>query len=124
MSARNNPDDPISVELKFYATFREEVGQKSLTRDLPAESTLADAIGDVAEEYPDLDGKLLTEDGKIRDSVRALKNGRESAEADTVLEDGDDVSFVNPIHGGSDSSVPASERPRFTAECRLTRPRR
>ncbi|WP_210424166.1 ubiquitin-like small modifier protein 1 [Halorussus ruber] len=124
MSARNNSDDPISVELKFYATFREEVGQKSLTRELPAQSTLAEAIADVAEEYPSLEGRLLGDDGEIRDSVRALKNGRESAEADTVLEDGDDVSFVNPIHGGSDSSVPVSERPRFTAECRPTRPRR
>jgi molybdopterin synthase sulfur carrier subunit len=92
--------DPITVELKFYATFRDAVGQKSLTRELPAEATLADALAEAAEEYPDLDGKILSEDGEIRESVRALKNGRESAEADTVLEDGDDVSFVNPIHGG------------------------
>ncbi|WP_276301087.1 ubiquitin-like small modifier protein 1 [Halorussus lipolyticus] len=100
MSARNNPKDPISVELTFYATFREEVGQKSLTRELPAEATLADAIADVAEDHPSLESKLLADDGEIATSVRALKNGRERAEAETVLEDGDDVSFVNPIHGG------------------------
>ena len=99
MTASSDPD-AISVELKFYATFREEVGQKSLTRDLPTESTLADAIAEVAEEYPSLESKLLTDDGEIATSVRALKNGRERAEADTLLEDGDDVSFVNPIHGG------------------------
>jgi molybdopterin synthase sulfur carrier subunit len=120
----SSQSEEISVELKFYATFREAVGQKSLTRDLPAESTLAEAIAAVVEAHPSLEDRLLTEDGEIRDSVRALKNGRERAEADTILEDGDDVSFVNPIHGGSDSSVPASERPRFTAEYRLTRPRR
>lgn len=100
MTASSDLEDAISVELKFYATFREEVGQKSLTRELPAKSTLAEAIADLAEDHPSLESKLLTDDGEIATSVRALKNGRERVDADTTLEDGDDVSFVNPIHGG------------------------
>lgn len=100
MTDSSDPEDPISVELKFYATFRDAVGRKSLTRELPADATLADALADAAEEYPDLEDELLTDDGEIRDGVRALKNGRAAAEADTRLGDGDDVSFVNPIHGG------------------------
>ncbi|MFC7080392.1 ubiquitin-like small modifier protein 1 [Halorussus caseinilyticus] len=94
------PSETLTVELTFYATFREAVGRKSLTRELPASATLGDALADAAEEYPDLDGEILDESGELRHGVRALKNGRESADADTRLEDGDEVSFVTPIHGG------------------------
>lgn len=99
MPEPNDESEPISVELTFYATFRDTVGQKSVTRDLPAGATLGDALADAAEEYPDLDAEIL-DDGRLRDGVRALRNGRERADADTRLDDGDEVSFVMPIHGG------------------------
>ena len=98
--APSDSDETMTVELNFYAPFREAVGEKTVTLDLPPRSTLGDALGRVAEDYPALDGEILNEDGAIRQGVRALKNGGEKAAADTRLEDGDAVSFTTPIHGG------------------------
>lgn len=95
---RSSPER-ITVELTFYATYREAVGQKSLTRDLPADATLADLLADLADEYPDLDGRL-TEEGDLRPQVTVLRNGTERADLDTRLEDGDELSVTSPVHGG------------------------
>lgn len=92
--------DAPTVELRFYAPFREAVGEKSVQIQLPHGATLADAIARVADDHPDLDGEILTENDEIRRGVRALKNGGEKADADAELEDGDSVSFTTPIHGG------------------------
>lgn len=98
--ATSDSDETMTVELTFYAPFREAVDEKTVVRELPRESTLGDALGRVAEDYPALDGEILNENGAIRRGVRALKNGGEKADADTRLEDGDAVSFTTPIHGG------------------------
>ena len=99
-SPNSDPDETMTVELNFYAPFREAVGEKTVVRELPRGATLADALARIAEDRPALDGEILNEDGEIRRGVRALKNGGEKAEADTRLEDGDTVSFTTPIHGG------------------------
>ena len=96
----SDSDETMTVELTFYAPFREAVGEKTVALDLPRGATLADALDRVAADHPDLDGEILDEDEAIRRGVRALKNGGEKAEADTRLEDGDAVSFTTPIHGG------------------------
>lgn len=98
--ASDDSAETMTVELRFYAPFREAVGRKSVTTELPAGATLEEALANVTEEYPELDGEVLDEDGKIGKGVRALRNGRNQAEADTHLEDGDEVSFMTPIHGG------------------------
>ncbi|WP_115863816.1 ubiquitin-like small modifier protein 1 [Halorussus litoreus] len=105
MTATSDSKEPIAVELKFYATFRDAVGRKSVTRELPAGATLGDALADAAEAYPDIDEEILTGRGEVRDGVRALRNGRERATAETTLADGDEVSFVTPIHGGAGHST-------------------
>ena len=93
-------EEQISVELRFYAPFKEAVGEKSVTLELPRGATVADALAEVVGENPDLHGKLLNDAGRIPDGVRALHNGRAAADGDTRLEDGDEVSFTTPIHGG------------------------
>ncbi|WP_134670654.1 MoaD/ThiS family protein [Halorussus marinus] len=96
----SEPVETISVELVFYAPFRESVDRKSLAVSLPAGATLRDAVARVADDRPALDGELLDESGEIRTGVRALLNGGDRAKADTELADGDSVSFTTPIHGG------------------------
>jgi molybdopterin synthase sulfur carrier subunit len=91
--------DPITVELALYATYREAVGEKSLTRDLPADATLGDLLADLTEEYPALDGRLTDEEG-LRAQVAVLRNGSERADLDTRLADGDELSVTSPVHGG------------------------
>lgn len=98
--ANDRVAEEIRVELRFYAPFKEAVGEKSVLLELPRGATMADAIARTVEEYPALDGKLRDDAGEIPDSVRALHNGHAQAEANTRLEDGDEVSFTTPIHGG------------------------
>lgn len=98
----DDSEETTTVELRFYAPFKDAVGEKSVVFELPRDATLADALTRAVEEYPDLDGKLVDGDGdgEIADGVRGLHNGHARAEADTRLEDGDEVSFTTPIHGG------------------------
>ncbi|PSQ45387.1 molybdopterin synthase sulfur carrier subunit [Halobacteriales archaeon SW_6_65_15] len=96
----SDSEEATTVELRFYAPFKDAVDQKSVAFELPDDATLSDALARAVEEYPDLDGKLVAEDGELSSGVRALHNGHARAEADTRLEDGDEVSFTTPIHGG------------------------
>lgn len=96
----SDSDETISVELRFYAPFREHVDEKSVVFELPRGATVGDALARAAEDYPNLDGEVLDDSGEMRDGVRALRNGRAAAEEDTRLEDGDDISLTTPIHGG------------------------
>lgn len=99
-SPNTDADETVTVELRFYAPFKDAVGEKTVALDLPAGATLGDAVARVADEYPALDGEILDENRELRQGVRALRNGSDRAEADTRLRDGDEVSFTTPIHGG------------------------
>jgi molybdopterin synthase sulfur carrier subunit len=99
-TSSDDSEELISVEFRFYAPFKDAVGEKSVVLELPRGVTVGDALTEVVEENPDLDGKLLDDAGQIPDGVRALHNGRAKAEGDTRLEDGDEISFTTPIHGG------------------------
>lgn len=96
-------DDSISLEYRFFATFREAVGGKSIERDLPAGATVGDALAEVEAEFPELAGDVLDEDGEIRPHLSVLKNGREVVHLEgpeTRLEDGDRLSVFPPVAGG------------------------
>ena len=100
MPSSTSNSEKITVELRFYAPFKDAVGEKSVVLELPHGATLSDALAQIVDENPDLDGKLLNDAGRIPDGVRALRNARAAAEGDTRLEDGDEISFTTPIHGG------------------------
>ena len=93
----------MELELRFFATFREAVGQKTLTREYDSdEMTVRDVLQELEAEYDDLAGAIL-EDGEIQDMLTVLKNGRGVAHgdgADTVLEDGDTLAVFPPVAGG------------------------
>jgi len=90
----------VTVELTFYAPFRDATDRKTVEQTHPRGASVGDALARAVETYPDLDGKLLDDAGRIPDGVRILRNGRARAEADARLEDGDELSFTTPIHGG------------------------
>lgn len=93
----------MEIELKFFATFREAVGQKTIYREFDGESVTVRTILERLEaEFDGLDGELI-EDGSVRDLLTVLKNGREVVHLDgleTVLEDGDTLSVFPPVAGG------------------------
>ena len=91
----------MQPELKFFATFREAVGEKTIEREYPDDATVGDVLEALVEEHPDLD--VFEEDGELRPHLSILVNGRDVVHVDgldTGLEDGDTLSVFPPVAGG------------------------
>lgn len=104
----------MDVELRFFATFREAVGQKTLPREYPEGTTVGDVLRTLEDEYPELSGALLR-DGELRPHLSVLTNGQDVVHKqglDTPLDDGDRVSVFPPVAGGVDTGPPPSARER------------
>lgn len=92
----------MRLELRFFANYREAVGQKVLEREVAVESTVGDLLRALESEFDDLEGELI-EDGSVRSQVNILLNGRNVLHEDgleTPLADGDTVSVFPPVAGG------------------------
>mgnify|MGYP000356766701 CR=1 FL=1 len=92
----------MNVELRFFATFRQAVGQKIVEREFPEGTTIGEVLYELEAEYDDLAGQLI-EDDELRPHINVLKSGREALHLDgmeTVLEDGDRLSIFPPVAGG------------------------
>ncbi len=92
----------MELELRFFATFREAVGQKEKRRTVEDDASVGDVLDALETEYDGLDGQLL-EDGSIRPQLSVLKNGRDvvhMAGPETPLEDEDRLSVFPPVAGG------------------------
>ncbi len=92
----------MDIDLRFFATFREAVGEKERTRTAADDATVGDVLTDLEAEYEGLEGRLLA-DGEVRPQLSVLKNGRNvvhMAGVDTTLEEGDVVSVFPPVAGG------------------------
>lgn len=92
----------MELDMRFFATYREAVGQKELTRAFDDGVSVGDVLATLEDEYEGLDGQLL-EDGEIRPQLSVLKNGRDVVHmdgADTDLEEGDLLSVFPPVAGG------------------------
>jgi molybdopterin synthase sulfur carrier subunit len=92
----------MELELRFFATFRAAVGQKTIHREYPDGSTVGEVLRSLEEEFEGLAGELI-EGGEIRDQLSVLKNGREVLHMngiETVMEDGDRLSVFPPVAGG------------------------
>ena len=92
----------MQVELNFFATFREAVGEKTVSRELDEGATIGDVLTDLESEFDGLDGQLL-DDGDVRPQINVLRNGREVAQESgtaTAVEDGDTIAVFPPVAGG------------------------
>jgi sulfur-carrier protein len=92
----------MELDFRFFANFREAVGQKERTETVADGATVGDVLAELEAEYDGLDGQLL-EDGAIRPQLSVLKNGRDVVHMegpDTELEDGDVLSVFPPVAGG------------------------
>jgi molybdopterin synthase sulfur carrier subunit len=93
----------MDLELRFFATFREAVGQKELEREFNDGSTVGDVLTTLETEYNGMEGQLLDDEGDLQPNLNILKNGREVLHMeglDTVMEDGDTLSVFPPVAGG------------------------
>jgi molybdopterin synthase sulfur carrier subunit len=92
----------MNVELRFFATVREAVGDQTVEREFSRETTVRDVLTALEEEYRDLRGTLL--DGNaIAPNVTVLRNGTHVTHldgADSELTAGDRLATTPPITGG------------------------
>ncbi|AOW81120.1 MoaD family protein [Halodesulfurarchaeum formicicum] len=92
----------MELEIRLFATFREAVGQKTITRTFEAPVTVGAVLKSLEAEFPDLEGEILDEDG-LQPQLNVLKNGREISYLDGLeegLEEGDRLSVFPPVAGG------------------------
>lgn len=98
----------MQLELRFFATFRAIVGQKTVERTVPDDATVGDVLASLEEEYPDMAGRLLDDDGAIRPQLSILKDGRDVVHMDganTSLADANSLSVFPPVAGGAGAGV-------------------
>ena len=92
----------MELELRFFASFREEVGQKTLEWELEGPAISAGALlKELVSEYPGLE--IFEPNGEVRGFVSVMKNGRDITHLeglDTPFEDGDRLSVFPPVAGG------------------------
>ena len=92
--------------MRFFATFREAVGEKERVETFDDDAAVGDVLAALEAEYEGLEGQLLEEDESgraIRPQLSVLKNGRDvthMAGPETGLEDGDRLSVFPPVAGG------------------------
>ncbi|MHC3438786.1 ubiquitin-like small modifier protein 1 [Natrialbaceae archaeon A-gly3] len=92
----------MELDLRFFATFREAVGQKELNREFDDGVTVGEVLESLETEYDGLEGQLL-ENGEVRPQLNVLRNGRNvvhDEDVATTLEDGDTLSVFPPVAGG------------------------
>lgn len=90
----------MELELRFFANFRETVGQKSLHQEFDDGVRAGDVLKALSEEYPEM---TLFEDGELREFLTILHNGQDIQHLDgleTGLDDGDELSVFPPVAGG------------------------
>ncbi|MFP4530627.1 MAG: ubiquitin-like small modifier protein 1 [Halodesulfurarchaeum sp.] len=92
----------VELELRLFATFREAVGQKTITREFPESVTVGEVLVALEEEFEGLSGQLLDGD-EIQPQLNVLKNGKEVLHLDGLdetLGTGDRLSLFPPVAGG------------------------
>lgn len=92
----------MSVQLRFFATFREAVGTKTITREYDAE-TVGEVLVALEDEFDGLAGEIL-DGGSVRPQVNVLLNGRDvehEQRTETPIEADDTLSIFPPVAGGA-----------------------
>lgn len=81
----------IQVRLLLFAAFREALGAREMTLQVPAGTTVAELFDRVGNDHPPL--------RPLRPYATFAVN-REVVAPETVLAEGDEVTFLQPVSGG------------------------
>ncbi|PNW39160.1 UNVERIFIED_CONTAM: molybdopterin synthase sulfur carrier subunit [Euhalothece sp. KZN 001] len=91
----------MEITLRFFANFRDEVGQKSISRTYDA-TTVGEVLTELEAEFPGLAGEIMDDDA-VRGNVNVLLNGRDITHEDGIasaIEAEDTLSIFPPVAGG------------------------
>lgn len=88
---------------KLFADLAELAGDREVEVEVGPDATAGDALAALLEGRPDLEARVLDEDGELRDHVNVLRNGKSVHAADgldTGLSEGDELALFPPVSGG------------------------
>lgn len=88
--------DHITITLKLFAAYQEALGVSERMLSLPAGTTVAEVRDQLISEHPELE--------QWRDLTRFGVN-LQFVEANTGLNDGDEVVLIPPVSGGTGSPI-------------------
>jgi MoaE-MoaD fusion protein len=83
----------MQVTVRYFASIREVIGQRSEVREVPEATTAGELLEQIVRDHPAIDG--------LRRASRIMLN-QEYAESDDLLSDGDEFALIPPVSGGSD----------------------
>lgn len=87
----NTEIEQITVTVKLFAAYQEAYGASDLTLEFPTGTTVAVVFDRLLQEHPGLE--------QWRDLTRFGVN-LQFVEADTVLQNGDEIVLIPPVSGG------------------------
>ncbi|MFO7990908.1 MAG: molybdopterin converting factor subunit 1 [Thermoplasmata archaeon] len=79
------------ILLKFFASARESVGQKTMRLEVDEGTNAKDVFEELSRRYPTLES--------IKKQVIIAVN-KNTGEVEKELEDGDEIAFLPPVSGG------------------------
>lgn len=92
------------IQVTFFATLRQIVGQKTVDFSINEGSTVRQLIDEIIRSYPGLERELIDEHGELYEHNHVIINGRDINFLDqgieTVITSKDRVSVFPAIGGG------------------------
>ena len=92
------------MQVSFYATLRQIVGQKTVEFDLHDQATVRQLVDAILKRYPLMRKELLDGSGQLYGHVHVFVNGRDAPfleeGLETVLELDDRISVFPAVGGG------------------------
>lgn len=92
------------MDVHFYATLRGIIGRKTVTVEMPPNTTALALIELVCAKHPALRAELLDAQNRFQQHMKMFINGREAVylddEFDTVIQADDKIDVFPPVGGG------------------------
>jgi molybdopterin converting factor small subunit len=89
----------MQVHVEYVAQVRTAAGVSSESLTVPDGSTVQTLVVAACEQHEELVKVLCSEAGKLHPSILVFR-GEEQCDVDSVLTDGDTITFLSPISGG------------------------
>jgi len=92
------------MDVHFYATLRALIGKKTVTVEMPPNTTALELIELVSAKYPALRAELLDAQNRFQQHMKMFINGREAVYLEdtfeTIINPDDKIDVFPPVGGG------------------------
>ena len=92
MDKASTKEASLKVQGRFFALYRERIGQRTLDFELEDDATVGELVAVVTGQYPNLSPNPPS---------MVVAVNREYVNHSHPLKDGDEVAFIPPVSGGS-----------------------